>query len=372
MLGDNIFHGHGLTDTLRRADERADGATVFGYWVGDPERYGVAEFDASGKVVGIEEKPAQPRSNYAVTGLYFYDGRASEYAAGLKPSPRGELEITDLNKRYLDEGALYLEQLGRGYAWLDTGTHQSLHEASNFIQTMGPAGPPGQLPGGDRLRQRLDRRGAAGEAGRATGQERLRPVPAEPAPAGDRALKIVETSLPGCVVIEPAVFGDERGVFFETWNAERFGQHGLPVKFVQSNVSTSVKGVLRGLHYQWPRPQGKLVSVLEGEVYDVAVDIRRGSPTFGRWEAVVLSAENRRQFWIPEGFAHGFAVLSERAVFSYLCTDVYVKEADAGIRWNDGDIAVDWPVADPVLSGKDASAPLLADIPAGRLPAYPA
>ena len=107
-------------------------------------------------------------------------------------------------------------------------------------------------------------------------------------------MKVVETSLPGCVVIEPAVFGDERGVFFETWNAERFGQLGLPVRFVQSNVSTSVKGVLRGLHYQWPRPQGKLVSVLEGEVYDVAVDIRRGSPTFGRWEAVILSADNRR------------------------------------------------------------------------------
>ena len=183
-------------------------------------------------------------------------------------------------------------------------------------------------------------------------------------------MKVIETSLPGCVVLEPAVFGDARGVFFEAWNADRFGEHGLPVKFVQSNVSTSVKGVLRGLHYQWPRPQGKLVSVLEGEVYDVAVDIRRGSPTFGRWEAVVLSAENRRQFWIPEGFAHGFAVLSERAVFSYLCTDVYVKEADAGVRWNDGDIGVDWPVSDPLLSAKDEKAPFLADISGDRLPVY--
>jgi glucose-1-phosphate thymidylyltransferase len=136
VLGDNIFHGHGLTDTLRRADVRSDGATVFGYWVSDPERYGVAEFDAEGKVVGLEEKPAKPRSHYAVTGLYFYDGKASEYAAGLKPSPRGELEITDLNKCYLDQGDLYLEQLGRGFAWLDTGTHQSLHEAANFIQTI--------------------------------------------------------------------------------------------------------------------------------------------------------------------------------------------------------------------------------------------
>ena len=136
VLGDNIFHGHGLTDTLQRADARADGATVFGYWVNDPERYGVAEFDAAGKVVGIEEKPAQPRSHYAVTGLYFYDGKAGDYAAELQPSPRGELEITDLNKRYLADGELYLEQLGRGFAWLDTGTHQSLHEASNFIETI--------------------------------------------------------------------------------------------------------------------------------------------------------------------------------------------------------------------------------------------
>lgn len=183
-------------------------------------------------------------------------------------------------------------------------------------------------------------------------------------------MKVIETALPGCVVIEPAVFGDERGCFFETWNAERFRAHGLPARFVQSNVSVSTRGVLRGLHYQWPRPQGKLVSVLDGEVYDVAVDIRRGSPTFGQWDAVVLSAANRRQFWIPEGFAHGFAVLSERAVFSYLCTDVYVKEADACVRWNDADIAVDWPLSAPTVSAKDAGAPFLGDIAADRLPVH--
>ena len=136
VLGDNIFYGHGFTDMLRRADARSEGATVFGYWVNDPERYGVAEFDAQGRVVGIEEKPANPRSNYAVTGLYFYDGHASDYAAELRPSPRGELEITDLNRRYLEAGALHLESLGRGHAWLDTGTHQSLLEASNFIETI--------------------------------------------------------------------------------------------------------------------------------------------------------------------------------------------------------------------------------------------
>jgi glucose-1-phosphate thymidylyltransferase len=136
VLGDNIFHGHGFSEQLRDANARSEGATVFGYWVRDPQRYGVAEFDAEGRVVGIEEKPAQPRSNYAVTGLYFYDGRAPAFAATLKPSARGELEITDLNRCYLDEGSLRLEKLGRGHAWLDTGTHESLMQAANFIETI--------------------------------------------------------------------------------------------------------------------------------------------------------------------------------------------------------------------------------------------
>jgi glucose-1-phosphate thymidylyltransferase len=136
ILGDNIFYGHGLTELLRRAAARDEGATVFGYWVRDPERYGVAQFDKDGKVSGLEEKPAQPKSNYAVTGLYFYDARACDFAATLKPSPRGELEITDLNRCYLDDRSLMLEKLGRGYAWLDTGTHESLTEASNYIETI--------------------------------------------------------------------------------------------------------------------------------------------------------------------------------------------------------------------------------------------
>jgi len=136
VLGDNIFHGSGFTELLKRADARESGSTVFGYWVKDAKAYGVAEFDAQGRVVGLEEKPAQPKSNYAVTGLYFYDGRAPEFAAALKPSPRGELEITDLNRRYLEDGSLHLEKMGRGYAWLDTGTHESLLQAGNFIETI--------------------------------------------------------------------------------------------------------------------------------------------------------------------------------------------------------------------------------------------
>ena len=136
ILGDNIFHGGALQDMLTRSMQRTEGSTVFGYWVRDPERYGVVEFDADLHVLSLEEKPKQPRSNYAVTGLYFYDGRASQFARELQPSPRGELEITDLNRRFMEDGSLHLERLGRGYAWLDTGTHESLQQASSFIETI--------------------------------------------------------------------------------------------------------------------------------------------------------------------------------------------------------------------------------------------
>lgn len=183
-------------------------------------------------------------------------------------------------------------------------------------------------------------------------------------------MKVLETRLPGCVVIEPRVFGDDRGSFFESFNLDRFAEYGLSPRFVQGNVSSSQRGVLRGLHYQWPNPQGKYVSVVEGEVWDVAVDIRRGSPTFSQWAAVVLSAENRRHFWIPEGFAHGFVALSERAVFTYLCTATYDASADTNIRWDDPQLAIDWPVSEPLLSPKDAVAPLLASIEPARLPVY--
>jgi len=183
-------------------------------------------------------------------------------------------------------------------------------------------------------------------------------------------MKVIKTDLPGCVVIEPTVHGDARGYFYESFNARTYREAGLDLQFVQSNVSRSAQGVLRGLHYQFPHSQGKLVNVLEGEVYDVAVDIRAGSPTFGRWAAAVLSADNKRHFWIPEGFAHGFVVLSEFATFCYQCTALYERAADAAIRWNDGEIAVDWPVAAPQLSDKDQAAPFLRDVPRDKLPAY--
>jgi len=181
-------------------------------------------------------------------------------------------------------------------------------------------------------------------------------------------MKLIRTALDGCVVVEPVVHGDERGFFYESFHAQRFAEAGIDARFVQTNVSRSARGVLRGLHYQWPNPQGKLVSVLEGEVYDVAVDIRNGSPTFGQWAAAILSAGNKRHFWVPEGFAHGFVVLSEHATFLYQCTALYDRAADAAIRWNDAALAIDWPVAEPSLSDKDIKAPFLADVPREKLP----
>jgi dTDP-4-dehydrorhamnose 3,5-epimerase len=181
-------------------------------------------------------------------------------------------------------------------------------------------------------------------------------------------VKVIETDLPGCLILEPKVLSDDRGFFFENWNRDSFSTLGLNIDIQQANISSSKRNVLRGLHYQWPKPQGKLIQVLQGEVYDVAVDIRTDSPHFGRWTAAILSAENKRQFWIPEGFAHGFVALSEEAIFSYLCTSTYDPECDACLRWNDSRFSIDWPVSSPLLSRKDEKAPFIDEIPQGRLP----
>ena len=184
-------------------------------------------------------------------------------------------------------------------------------------------------------------------------------------------MNVIETKIPGVVVLEPRVFGDERGFFMETWNQARYEEAGLPARFVQDNVSFSTKGVLRGLHFQDPDQQGKLVQVLEGEVFDVAVDIRAGSPTFGEWEGVTLSSENKRQFYVPEGFAHGFLVTGDTALFSYKCTAKYNQSAEGFVLWNDPEIGIDWPAeGPPTLSEKDQVARPLREIPAEELPQY--
>ena len=180
-------------------------------------------------------------------------------------------------------------------------------------------------------------------------------------------MNVIKTSLEGVVIIEPKVFGDERGFFLETFQAERYReQAGIELDFVQDNHSRSAKGVLRGLHFQKTKPQGKLVRVVRGEVFDVAVDIRKGSPTFGQWEGVILSEENKRQFWVPPGFAHGFLVLSETADFEYKCTDYYDPSDEGSLAWNDAEVNVEWPLdrldGEPQLSGKDQEAGSLADL----------
>ena len=176
-------------------------------------------------------------------------------------------------------------------------------------------------------------------------------------------MNVIKSKLHDCVIIEPKVFGDERGFFLETFQSERYSAlANIDLPFVQDNHSRSSRGVLRGLHFQKNKPQGKLVRVVRGEVYDVAVDIRRDSPTFGQWEAVVLSEQNKIQFWVPPGFAHGFVVLSDVADFEYKCTDYYDPSDEGSILWSDSDLNIPWPIDDPKLSDKDANASTLDDL----------
>jgi dTDP-4-dehydrorhamnose 3,5-epimerase len=178
------------------------------------------------------------------------------------------------------------------------------------------------------------------------------------------------TVLPEIILITPDVYRDERGHFFETYQARRYANHGIPDNFVQDNVSHSTKGVLRGLHYQSGKPQGTLVWIVQGEVFDVAVDIRRGSPTFGKWVGMTLSSQQYSQIFIPKGFAHGFYVTSETAIVMYKCTDYYFPHEERGIRWDDPALAIDWPTADPILSRKDRLYPSLKNTPQNDLPAF--
>jgi dTDP-4-dehydrorhamnose 3,5-epimerase len=183
-------------------------------------------------------------------------------------------------------------------------------------------------------------------------------------------MNIIETNIADLKIIEPKVFGDERGFFIETYNQQRYQDAGINEIFVQDNLSFSRKGILRGLHYQKPMMQGKLVQVLQGEVYDVGVDIRQGSPTFGQWHGIILSADNKRQFYVPPGFAHGFLVISETALFSYKCTDLYDPEGEVSIAWNDPELNIDWPINAPQLSAKDQQARCLKDLSEQELPVY--
>lgn len=361
ILGDNIFHGQHFTEKLQNAAAKPSGATVFGYWVKDPQRFGVIDFDAQGNALSIEEKPLHPKSSYAVTGLYFYDNSVVEIAKAVKPSARGELEITDVNNAYLQRGDLSVERFGRGFAWLDTGTHDSLLEASQYVQTIEHrqglkvacleeiAYNQGWI---DR-EHLLEHAKYFGKTGYGQYLYSLAGKPNEG--PGHRTARRADHRAQG--VWRRARF------FYESFNAKAFEEAtGVRTQFVQDNHSRSQKGVLRGLHYQIENTQGKLVRVVAGEVLDVTVDIRRSSPHFGKWVGVRLSADNHRQLWVPEGFAHGFVVLSEYAEFLYKTTDYYTPASERCIRWDDPTLAIDWQLTGPAqLSAKDQAGKLLSE-----------
>jgi len=364
-LGDNIFYGQGFDQFLLRAIGRTIGATIFVYQVKNPEHYGVIELGADRRPLSIEEKPLKPKSNLVVTGLYFYDHQVVEIAKGLRPSPRGELEISDLNREYLQRGQLRVECLGRGFAWLDAGTHKSMMKAAQFVQTI-------QDRQGLKIacleeiayRKGLHYRDSIGATCHTIQQLLWRlptwssvrhvgavsPINRGP---GHRSMRVQSTAIPDVILIESEIFPDQRGFFIEAFHQGKFKSAGLPGQFVQDNDSRSHRGTLRGLHYQLPRPQGKLIRVLRGEIFDVAVDLRLNSATFARWVGFYLSDANHRQAYIPPGFAHGFCVLSDLADIVYKCTEFYCRECEHTIAWDDATLAIQWPIADPVLSAKD-------------------
>ena len=373
MLGDNIFYGGNFEQLVKEASKLEIGAEIFAYHVKDARRYGVIEFDSNFNVLSIEEKPENPKSTYAQTGLYFYDNSVVEIAKRLPRSKRGELEITDLNVEYLKRGQLKVKTLDKGVAWLDTGTSESLLEASNFIETVQHrqgieigcieeiAYQNGfiTLTQLEKLAQDLLKTEYGEYLSSFIEREKSKNIIIKP------VSKFIKTEIPDVVIFEPAVFKDSRGYFMETHNEELLAKNGITNKFVQDNQSKSTKGVLRGLHYQMePYAQAKLVRVTKGKVLDVAVDIRKGSPTFGKYVSVELSEENKRELFIPKGFAHGFIVLSDEAEFFYKCDNLYNKESEAGLMYNDPNVNIDWkmPTDNLIISDKDKMWPTLENI----------
>lgn len=373
ILGDNMIYGPGLKEMLKEGSKLEKGGIIFGYEVADPTSYGVVEIDKNGNAISIEEKPKVPKSNLAVPGLYFYDNDVIEIAKHIQPSARGELEITDVNNEYMRRGNLKVLTLGQGYAWFDTGAPDRLSDASDFVKAI-------ELRQGNQIAcieeiafknhwiNKIRVLELAEKYGKTDYGKYLKKIAerAEGDVMQSNKFKRFDTSIDGVYVIEPTIFGDERGYFMETYSKEAFEEIGIYNTFVQDNKSKSRKGVLRGLHFQKENSQAKLVSVSKGEVFDVAVDLRPGSKTYGKWEGVLLSEENHKMFMIPKGFAHGFVVLSDEAEFTYKCDDKYNKEAEGGLRWDDPEVGIMWPIQGMeyslILSDKDKKWPYLSEL----------
>ncbi len=369
ILGDNIFYGSGLSKIFRQAARDAERgvASLFAYHVDDPGRFGIAEFDSMGRVLSIEEKPAEPKSNYAVTGLYFYDNRCVSYAEKIRPSERGELEITDLNNLYLQAGSLKVHPLGRGFMWLDTGTTGALLSAANFIEIIQTRqniviSSPEEIAyvsgwiDKEHLLRAADAYGKSlyGKHLREVADERLLYAAPERA-----AIQCEKTGLRDVLVLLPRVYGDHRGWFYESYAKRDLEALGIRGDFVQDNHSFSArKNTLRGLHFQNnPCAQAKLIRCSRGAILDVVVDLRRGSSDYLKWTSVRLDAEDKKQIYIPCGFAHGFLALTDDVEIQYKADAYYAPEHDRSIRYDDPAIGIDWGEGPFILSEKDLAAP---------------